>query len=419
VTSFVPETHAKANGMSTLRRSEPLIVVAFQTDARANGGLESLVRIVEALHRDIVLITDREGDVAKRCRRIGATVEIWPFPTAAARVTLHPALRRVVRASALARFNENVRHLMRARGARLLLANDITAFWHAAPGARAAGGHVVFVNRDMFLAGRPYGAKWRLTRHVADAVVTLSDSMRRETEERIRPFVANGCPIERIYSIVEQVAAAPATRAEQNQVRQRFSLPLDCPLFVVVGSFCDKKNQLELIERGAVPLLDARPDAALVFVGDFEPQRSDYARRCQAAARQLPRAAQIHFVGYTREVGQLYRAATATCVASRYEGMARSMIESISEGTPVVSFDVTSAREILEGHGAGLVRPQGDYDGLAVDLAHLGSNEKRRLQLAHGGLVAARRLFSAHSAAEAYQELLTRLESGGQHAEAR
>ena len=397
--------------MSARLTSSPLVVVAFQSGARANGGLESLVRIIEALPREVTVLTDREGDVAERARRAGREVHVWSVAPVNPHEHLDWLEGRLARAPALGWFNERVHRLVRSRGARVVLANDIRSFWHAAPGARASGARVIFTVRDMFPVDRPYGPKWRLTRHLADVIVTLSDSMRTETLERVRPYASAGAPVERIYSIVDDVASAPSQLDEKRELRTRLNLPVEGPLFVVVGSFCDKKNQLDLIRRAATELLAANSDGTLAFVGDFEPEADAYARKCLEAADSARGGRdRVRFVGFSRDVRAYYRAATATCVASRYEGLARSMIESLAMGTPVVSFDVTSAREILVARETGLVRPQGDYRGLVADLNRLAREPALRERLAANGIAAARQLFGADTAIQQWERILTMAE---------
>lgn len=392
--------------------NSPIVIVAFQTGARANGGLESLMRIVEALPRRVMVVTDMEGDVAERSRSAGASVRVWKVRSIdiEASGAIERMGGRLARVPALAWFNERVRRLMHACGSRVLMANDIRAFWHAAPGAKSAGARVVFVIRDMFLPGRAYGPKWRLTRHVADTIIALSDSMRRETIARITPYFSERTNVERIYSIVDGASPCVPSDTDRTAARQALNVPFAGPLFVVAASFCDKKNQLDLLRHGASALFRLRPDATLAFAGDFDPDRSEYSRKCREVAAALHHPDRVRFLGFTSQVRLAYRAATATCVASRYEGMARSMIESLAEGTPVVSFDVTSAREILVEHGAGMVRRQGDYLGLAEDLALVATDDALRLRMATAGLVAARGLFSAHAAAREYERVLSSLE---------
>ena len=81
------------------------------------------------------------------------------------------------------------------------------------------------------------------------------------------------------------------------------------------------------------------------------------------------------------------------------------MIESLACGTPVVSFDVCSAREVLEAHACGIVVPQGDHAGLAAALAALGRDPARRRALGERGARAARELFDPERMMAAYREL--------------
>jgi len=68
------------------------------------------------------------------------------------------------------------------------------------------------------------------------------------------------------------------------------------------------------------------------------------------------------------------------------------MIESLACGTPVVSFDVCSAREILVQYNCGRVVPQGDYAGLVRELATLARNTFLRNALGVHGSQTAREL---------------------------
>jgi glycosyltransferase involved in cell wall biosynthesis len=71
----------------------------------------------------------------------------------------------------------------------------------------------------------------------------------------------------------------------------------------------------------------------------------------------------------------------------------------------MVSFDVASAREVLEAHGCGLVVPQGDYAALAEALAALGEAPARRAALGRAGARAARELFDAERMVADYAAL--------------
>jgi glycosyltransferase involved in cell wall biosynthesis len=92
-------------------------------------------------------------------------------------------------------------------------------------------------------------------------------------------------------------------------------------------------------------------------------------------------------------------------VASRNEGLARCMIESLACGTPVVSFDVCSAREILQGHDCGVVVSGGDYDAMVHEIVTLFEAGEVRAELGHRAAEAAKKLFNPPEIISRYEQL--------------
>jgi glycosyltransferase involved in cell wall biosynthesis len=103
----------------------------------------------------------------------------------------------------------------------------------------------------------------------------------------------------------------------------------------------------------------------------FRVLQSGYARRCLETVRRLGLEEHARFHGFSDRVTEWYQACHIVLLASRREGLARCMIESLACGTPVVSFDACSAREVLEEHDCGRVVPQGGYAGLAAAYVRL------------------------------------------------
>ena len=96
-------------------------------------------------------------------------------------------------------------------------------------------------------------------------------------------------------------------------------------------------------------------------------------------------------------------------IPTRKEGLARCMIEALACGTPVVSFDVASAREILEEHQCGRVVPQGSYEDLRSEIARLAQSPSLRAEMGANGASLAKELFSAGSCLEKYRQLVSSL----------
>ncbi|MEM7380597.1 MAG: glycosyltransferase family 4 protein, partial [Bacteroidota bacterium] len=94
-----------------------------------------------------------------------------------------------------------------------------------------------------------------------------------------------------------------------------------------------------------------------------------------------------------------------TVVPTRREGLARCMIESLACGTPVVSFDVTSAREILEGYDCGVVIPQGRYKEMADAILRLLGDIQRYEVLSENGSKLASELFAVRQVINIYESI--------------
>jgi glycosyltransferase involved in cell wall biosynthesis len=143
------------------------------------------------------------------------------------------------------------------------------------------------------------------------------------------------------------------------------------PAVLFVGRLVEGKrpgDALAAIER----VRDSHPEARLSFVGDG-PLRADLERR--GTERGLDRA--VAFLGEVphEEMPAVYRAADLFVLPSRAEGLPRTVLESLSAGTPVVTSDLTQLRSVID--GAGVTVPVGEVDAFAESIAALADDEDR------------------------------------------
>lgn len=320
--------------------------------------------------------------------------------------------------------------ILRSESADIVHLNDIRPAEQAWLAPLSMRWRIILNVRDIKPRNLEYGVKWRIASRMVDHVLTLSAEMQRDLGNRlaVKPFLSGGAgrviggkyqgvvgrgtgrggivrrrlrkaEASYIYSAVgwEAVGSNGELQGAARQYRERGSV-------AYVGAVCEKKGQLEFL-RQAVPALLEDPACTVLFLGDFRPEGSPYARACQEQARTLAKPDRVKFVGSVDDVRVWYESVDVTVLASKHEGLARSMIESVSCGTPMVSFDVSSAREVLESYGTGIVVPEGDYVGLVAAIRAVVEDGALRESMGWRGVSAGQELFNAERVQARYMGL--------------
>jgi glycosyltransferase involved in cell wall biosynthesis len=357
--------------------------------------MESATQIFESLSTSFrwTLMTNRDTPRTERWRRAGAEVIRFSFDEN------RGAVGRVIQLGQAA---------VRALGSRadVLHANDIRAAQILLPAASLRRGAYVLTLRDTKAEGDGYGAHWHRVAKRLDALVTLSDDMARQVAARLPVADEN---LFTIASIVDLDKFIPLDAQRRCTVRASLGLgDQEIAIGIVAGVF-SKKRQLEVISR-VLPYLEDLP-VRLHLIGDFDPDADVYAKSCASAAASAGCESKVVFHGYRDDVAHWLSALDIVLVASEREGLARCMIEAMACGTPVVSMDVCSAREILEPTRAGIVVGMDDWAGMVRVLRDLCNAPSRCAAMGRAGREAAVAKFSGQEVADRWHRLYMRLAS--------
>lgn len=352
---------------------------AFAGAFRSDGAIISLTKIMELVSKETV-------DVHILTNKASGFVDDWESKGFGI-TNLHLNYERntsffrrkgVFNALAtLVRTNRTAFSIIRKTGSRMIHINDMGAFWHCAWGARLAGAGILWNIRAIHPRKR-LNWKWILAYLSSRNVVLLSHDMLNQFVQQIpRLLRLNTRKISYIPSIFDPaVGSTPIESPERQALLQQLKLPADRRFLTVVGAFNERKNQLDLLKTAPVAAL-AEAKLDLLFLGDFDPDQDPYARACMDVVDQRNLKEHVHFLGFQSELTLYYRITDLLLIASKYEGVARCMMEALNHGVPVVSTDVTSAREYLEERQCGIVVDTGAIDRLWCEAIRLLASDER------------------------------------------
>lgn len=228
----------------------------------------------------------------------------------------------------------------------------------------------------------------------ADRVVAVAESQRqrllkvRVPAGRIR-VINNACTLrpEEIEAPVE------------GDVRAELGLAPDTPLLLSAGRLSGEKGHRYLIEA-MEHISEAEPRAHLLLAGDG-PLRGEL----EALARSGAAADRIHFLGFRRDVKDLFRQTDLFVLPSLSEGLPNVVLEAMALGAPVVATAVGGVPEVLEDGRTGLLVPAQDSKRLAEASAGLLREPERAAALARRAREAVYRRYSADRQTELLLEV--------------
>jgi glycosyltransferase involved in cell wall biosynthesis len=157
------------------------------------------------------------------------------------------------------------------------------------------------------------------------------------------------------------------------------------PVIVAAGTLVPNKGHRRLVEAFAA-VAAVRPDWRLHIYG-----RGPESNALQEQINALGLSDQAALMGFSRQFDEVLDDASLFALASHYEGFGMVLVEAMSRGLPVVSFDCpTGPRHVINDAVDGLLVPDGDIGALAAALERLIADPDRRARMSEAALTSAK-----------------------------
>ncbi len=196
----------------------------------------------------------------------------------------------------------------------------------------------------------------------AAAIITVSAGLR----DAVMALGTGGDKVSVLRNGVDLDGFRPA----EDRAAIRAELGMDGPTLLSVGYLIERKGHDLVIE--ALTLL---PGWRLVLAGSGPEQGA-----LQALAARLGVADRVSMVGQVPHASlpRYYAAADLLVLASKREGWANVLLESMASGTPVVASPIPGNPEVVQERAAGLVMAERSARGVADAVRDLTSNPPGR-----------------------------------------
>jgi glycosyltransferase involved in cell wall biosynthesis len=178
---------------------------------------------------------------------------------------------------------------------------------------------------------------------------------------------------------------------------------------VIAAGRLTRQKAFSFLIEAFVQVAERHPDWQLQICGDG-PRRE----HLEQVIDKLDAGANVTLAGRVLEMNSTMAEASIFALSSRFEGFPMVLLEAMSIGLPVVSFDCpTGPREIVESGRNGLLVPEQDVDALAAALIQMIEDEELRRRCAQGALETAER-YSLDVIGPRWEELIEQLSRGRQ-----
>ena len=169
-----------------------------------------------------------------------------------------------------------------------------------------------------------------------------------------------------------------------------------------VGRLYDQKNQRMLIDAFS-KVKEQFPDYELAIFGEGPLQEE-----LQNFINEKGVSNSVKLMGKSSQIIEELKTSEIFCLSSDYEGMSNAMIEAVCLGLPVVTTDISGARDVIVDGENGYIVNVNDADGFANAISKILSDKELMQRMERNNLLKAN-LFKADTIVDSWLELINKM----------
>lgn len=221
------------------------------------------------------------------------------------------------------------------------------------------------------LATKVFIAIERFLGRFTDKVVVVSNSVENDVSMRYNIVSKDKVAVIQLGFELEKFFEADKNKG---RLRQELGLGSDVLLIGIVGRLVPVKNHkmfLDVVKK--VP-------AKFIIVGDGELRQE-----LENYAAELGIRDKVVFLGWRRDLENIYVDLDVVCLTSLNEGTPVSLIEAMASARPVLATGVGGVRDIVKNNENGLLVQSNDVDGFSKALLSMLEDREKRLEMGRYG----------------------------------
>lgn len=368
-----------------IHSSRPIRTIFFSHNLRNEGAPRTLTDLAIGLHKkratESIVVSWEDGPCGKACRAAGIRTIILPGRSIDGLVQLLKDVRPEVLLASSLQSLQALEAAMEAPTPTILWQHESEAwnsYFQAMPGAARAQAYRLLRNayRTTYVS--------ETTRQLW-ARVTGANSA----------FIPNTLPPE-----------ASASIAERSQARLCLGVPHDETLFLLPGTVCRRKGQIDAVKAfGCLPINTIRR-ASLVIAGAHPEVDYIGALRVELGRLDLEVSRRILLTGAVPDMEPWLAACDVVLCTSRLESAPRTILEAMAHRRPIISTPVYGIPEMLPSDSMALFYKPSRFRRLAQHLQRLAQDPSSGIILAESAHREFKARLSFNNVLDEYGELI-------------